>query len=63
MSWLTALWEGLVAAFKSIPYLDKWFSKPEIDKELADRTQVDKEQDENAVHGRPSNEFWKKRHL
>jgi hypothetical protein len=59
----TGIIEAIVAALKSIPYFDKWFTKAEQDKETSARADVDKEAQNNEKDGRPSNDFWDDRHV
>lgn len=47
----------------SIPIVNGWFSKSEMDQEKQGRLAVDLEQDQNAALKRPSGDFWKDKGL
>lgn len=51
----------IVALLKAIPYFDRWFDKPEIERENTERQDVDIEHEENVKRKRPSDDFWRGR--
>lgn len=55
--------EAFIAFFQGLPIIEKWFEKSSIDQAEKDRAAVDQEQEKDAKTGRPSDEFWNKRHL
>lgn len=58
-----AVIDAIVAALKAIPVVAEWFKKYELDIEQGIRKDIDEEHSKNSESGRPSNEFWEKRHL
>lgn len=60
---IATILEFLMSVFKAIPIVSDWFKKDQLEKDRLAREAVDKEHHKNEESGRPSGEFWDKRHL